>query len=338
MTVKEIADLIDLKGYCFEVVIPSSTFSYGKKTPAELLRNNESVEDYINKIAKANKSHDFIVKRFGRNGGKNTRGIQKWRCIEVFNVSWLKTEGMDGINPNHPITTREPPENHPKTTQEPPNNHPRTTQEPPNNHPRTTQEPPENHPTHTKTTTMQDKDYIDFKVLEVKHNQLEGFYNEAKSKINKLEKKVEDLHDENKQLLRVNTTTEDKHAIALERAKLDMEREAKDAKGGLNGVMEFAQENPETIKMVLGALFPNNPNFKQDAGEQKALSGATHEIGNIKYVEDHGANQVLNDIPLKLSQKDGDTIAKIYMLFQKFMSDETILNDTVRTLLPEYPL
>ena len=58
----------------------------------------------------------------------------------------------------------------------------------------------------------------------------------------------------------------------------------KDGKDGLSGVMDFANNNPETVKMLLGALFPNNPNFKQsDDTEQKALQGADDATREIKY-------------------------------------------------------
>ena len=313
MTVKEIADLIFDKKYDYQVTVSGSNFKHKTTKTDPALLDSEKIENDLLKIANYNNAKEIIVRLTVPKGSSSI-------AIDTYSILIPDNKTVGTVNKNTFGTVNDTVESVNKNTVGTVNN------------------PLNEYQIIPKKTTMQDKDYIDFKVLEVKHNQLEGFYNEAKSKINKLEKKVEDLHDENKQLLRANTTTEDKHAIALERAKLDMEREAKDAKGGLNGVMEFAQENPETVKMLLGALFPNNPNFRSEGTEQKTLEGAPHEIGNIKYTADNGANQVLNDIPLKLSQKDGDTIAKIYMLFQKFMTDETVLNETVKTIIPEYPL
>jgi hypothetical protein len=101
----------------------------------------------------------------------------------------------------------------------------------------------------------------------------------------------------------------------------------------LSGILGELQENPMIIEAVVGFLNPKHPMFDKNK-EQKTLEGADHENREIKYTDDTEINLVLNDIPRKLSQTTGDTISKIYLLFQEFLAKPDILNTVANTYFP----
>lgn len=323
-TVKEIADFITAKQYWFQVSIPKTNFSHGKTSIDMALSDSESVEHYLNKIVKENKAKSLFVKFLAQNGGKNNSSFLPKGEELIF---------LPSIEPvaNQSETSGKPVENQWQTSGKPVANQSE-------NQSQTSTKPVENTigtyfetQKHHKNTTMTDKDYIEFKVLEMKYDTAVKENKAFEARVNKLEKKIEELHDENKNLLRDNLTKEDKHELALERTKLEMERESKD---GLSGIVDFANNNPETIKMLIGLVKPDHPMFKAD-NSQPALEGA-NDAREIKYTEDSETNTVLNDIPRTLSQKDGDTIAAVYLLFKKFVGDPEILKSAVKTFIPEY--
>lgn len=293
MTIKEIANIITSKNYVFSVSIPSTSFSQGKTTVTAALSNSESIEAYLQNIAETNKAKHLFVKLFTPNG------------------SSFKARGEHLIF----LTTPQPVATNTTTVATPLNGLPQYQAQA---------------PITPNTTAMQDKDYIDWKVLEVKHGSLQSSYDELKEKNNKLEKKVEELHDENKQLLRDNLTKEDKHELALERAKLEMAKESKD---GLSGLIGDITSNPDTMKMILGIINPKHPIFNEQQPEQKQLEGAN--TGEVKYTDDEDTNMVLNDIPRHLSQKDGKTIAEVYLVFKELVNDPAKLETAVKTFLPQ---
>lgn len=178
---------------------------------------------------------------------------------------------------------------------------------------------------------MEDKDYIDFKVLQITHKQLEHYYGESTAKIKKLEDKIDLLHEDNKKLLRDNSTKEDKHELALDRVRLEMDKESK---AGLSGLMGELSANPQIIEAVVGFINPKHPMF--DKEPQIALEGAPDNNREIKYTDDATVNMMLNDIPRVLSQKDGETMTKIYLLFQEFISKPESLDQAVSSFLPDY--
>ncbi len=309
MTIKEIATLITAKGYVFQISIPNTQFFHGKTTIKNALVDSESLETYFEKIAKLNKASSLLVKTFTPNGSSyKSHGDYLIFLPQTDPVATSATMFVADVATNalnHVATTKQPLKELPETSPE-----------------------PQNKP---KTNPMDTKDYIDFKVLQTEHKNLEQRYEDTKGKVIKLEKKVEDLHDENKQLLRENATKEDKHSLALERAKLEMEREGKE---GLSGILGELQENPMIIEAVVGFLNPKHPMFDKNK-EQKTLDGTDLENREIKYTDDTQANLVLNDIPRKLSQTNGDTISKIYLLFQEFLAKPDILHTVANTYFPD---
>lgn len=293
MTIKEIANIITSKNYVFQAAIPGTNFSQGKTTVNAALSNSENIEAYLQNIAETNKANHLFIKLFTPNGSSfKARGEHLIFLTIPQPVATNTTPVATSLNGLQEYTTQLP--------------------------------------TTPKTTTMQDKDYIDFKVLEVKHGALKSSYDELKEKNNKLEKKVEELHDENKQLLRDNLTKEDKHELALERAKLEM---AKEGKEGLSGLIGDLTKDPDTLKMIVGFINPKHPMFNEQPQEQKALEGAN--TGEVKYTDDNDTNMVLNDIPRSLSQKDGKTIAEIYLIFKELINDPEKLDTAVKTFLPQ---
>ncbi len=327
MTIKEISDYIIRKKYSFiEIVIPNINFSYYPTPVQSIIQANGSLENYFEKIFKNNRVTEYTVKVFVKNG---TNPL----CKDEYPVFWQKTEPIDesikhqenisNTSVKHQDAINTLSVNHQETINTPSKNH----QYPLNGLPETTTEP-QNKP---KTNPMDTKDYIDFRVLQTEHKNLTQRFEDTKGKVSKLEKKIEELHDENKQLLRDNATKEDKHSLALERAKLEMEREAKD---GLSGILGELQENPMIVEAVVGFLNKDHPMFDKYK-EQKTLAGAEDEKREIKYTEDTQANLVLNDIPRKLSQTNGDTISKIYLLFQEFLAKPDILHTVANTYFPD---
>lgn len=293
-TIKEIANLITAKKHLFQVSIPGTGFSHGKTTVDMALSDSESVEAYLNKIATSNKAEHLFVKLFSANGSSfKPRGEHLIFLDKQQPVASATTIATSVATKQTGQLFNTPDQNK------------------------------------AKPTTMNDKDYIDFKVLQSEHKRLEHIYDECKGKVKQLETKVEDLHEENKKLLRDNLTKEEKHELALERTKLEMEREGKE---GLSGLMGELSANPELIKVLVGFVNPKHPMF--DKEPLPALEGADN-TREIKYTEDSEVNRVLNDIPRTLSQKDGDTIATIYLLFQKFISDPTLLSQAANTFVPE---
>jgi hypothetical protein len=294
MTIKEIAILITTKDYLFQVSIPETKFNHGKTSVSMALADSESVETYLTKIATTNKANHLYVKLFTKNGssfkarGEHLIFLTTPQPVATATTSVATTQPALKGITEHTTET----------------------------------------PTKQKTSTMDNKDYIDFKVLQSEHKRLEQTHEESKSKIVKLEKKVEELHDENKQLLRENLTKEDKHALALERTKLDLEKEGKD---GLSGMIGELTKDPDTLKMIIGFLKPDHPMFKEN--NQAALEGAV--ATEIKYTEDSDVNMVLNDIPRSLSQKDGKTIGEMYLLFKELINDPGKLETAIKTFLPQ---
>lgn len=309
MTIKEIVTLITTKGYVFQISIPNTNFSHGKTTIQNALADSENLESYFEKIARVNKASSLLIKTFTPNGSSyKSHGDYLIFLPQTEPVATSATTFVADVATsykNHVATSKEPLKGLPETTPEPQNK--------------------------AKNTPMDTKDYIDFRVLQTEHKNLEQRYDDSKNKITKLEKKIEELHDENKQLLRDNATKEDKHSLALERAKLEMEREGKE---GLSGILGELQENPMLIEAVVGFLNPKHPMFDKNK-EQKALAGAEQENQEIKYTADEQVNLVLNDIPRKLSQTNGDTISKIYLLFQEFLAKPDILHTVANTYFPE---
>lgn len=326
MTVKEISDFIRRKKYSFiDIVIPNINFNYYPTSVQSIVQSNGSLENYFEKIFKNNRVTEYIVKVFVKNGKKPL-------CKNEYPVFWQKTEPID-----EPVSHQENISNssviHQDTINNQSVNHQSNINPTSENYQYALHGLPET-PTETtnkpKTNSMDTKDYIDFRVLQTEHKNLTQRYEDTKGKVVKLEKKIEELHDENKQLLRDNATKEDKHSLALERAKLDMEREGKE---GLSGILGELQENPMLVEALVGFINPKHPMFEKNK-EQKMLSGAEDETREIKYTEDAQANIVLNDIPRKLSQTNGDTISKIYLLFQEFLSKPDVLHTVANTYFP----
>ena len=339
MTIKEVADIITKKKYVFEVSIPNTNFFHGKQTIDKALLDNDSLESYLERIARLNKASNLLIKTYTPNG-------TSYRFRNDYLIFLLQTEPVATTATNVATTatnvaTRAT--NSVATTKKALNGTHETPINTQNNNTRPIflQQPKPvtttatnvattatNVATTQKSTTMDTKDYIEFRVLQGEHRRLEDSASEAKTKIAKLEKKIEELHEENKKLLRDNLTKEDKHEVALEKVKLQMEREGKDS---LSGIVGELTKDPDTLKMIIGFLKPDHPIFKEQ--EQKAL-GAAKEPTEIKYTEDTEVNSVLNDIPRSLSQKDGKTIAEIYLLFQEFITKPETLKLATTTFLP----
>lgn len=314
MTVKEIADFIILNKYfAFQVGISNSLKE--RQLVSDIVSKHGSLESYLIKIAELYKVSCFTVVVFS-NGG-TSRDKQKYKYEKEFEVEI--NENSKGDQENTPQLNGGNEENTPQMNG--------------GNAENTPQLPPKQAIIPQKHTTMQDKDYIDFKVLEVKHDTLKHQHEESKSKIAKLEKKVEDLHEENKKALRDIATKDDKHELALDRVKLDNEKANSEQKESLSGVLVDTLKDPEIVKMFLQGFFPS----KFLADQQAQLTGADDSVREIKYTTDTTANQVLNDIPRTLSQKNGDTIAKVYLLFQKMMSSTETFNEVMKQFVPELP-
>jgi hypothetical protein len=294
MTLAEIAKIITDKNYVFQVAIPGQNFLHGKTTVNSALSNSESVESYLKKIADNNKTNHLYIKLFTPNGssfkarGEHLIFLDKHQPVATNTTTVATTPKQFSGIEFKNIESETP----------------------------------------IKKQTMNDKDYIDFKVLEVKHETLQSSFIELQEKNKKLEKKVDELHDENKNLLRDNLTKEDKHALEIERAKLNFEKEGKE---GLSGLIGDLTKDPETLKMIVGFINPKHPMFNQE--EPKQIE--SQSFGSVKYTDDNDTNQVLNDIPLSLSQKDGKTIAEIYLIVKELLNDSIKLEQAVKTFLPQ---
>ena len=225
MTVKDIANIIFNTEYLFEVSIPSVKFLSGKIDFKEYLINKKGIEDCLIDMARSNNVEEVEISLHTLNG----KTPLQYRNKGNYTVSLPKDE----LILNSPLVKDESVLNATLTKDEPNLNH------------KLEINVPENAQKHT---TMQDKDYINYKVLEVEHNTLTRDYKKSEEKIVKLEKKVEDLHEENKTLLRDNSTKEDKHTIALERQKFDAERSQLESKESLSGLAGDLLKDPEMIK------------------------------------------------------------------------------------------
>jgi hypothetical protein len=300
MSIEDIADEIRTKNFTFQVVIPGTSFSHGKTTQEMALADSENLEAYLNRIARINKAAHMLVRLYSRNGtsfkprGEHLIFLPKSEAVATTatNVAGGATNvAIPATNVAGFGSVDLPQKNNPMDT----------------------------------------KDYIEFQVLKLGNEALKNQYDESKAKIKQLEKKVEDLHEENKQLIRTSSVQEDKHALALERQKLDTEREAK---SGLNGLIGDLTKDPELIKMIAGFIKPDHPMFKTDA---PALNGASEpKAGEVKYSEDKDANTVLNALPLSLSQKDGRTISAVFLLFQEFINKPDTLESAITTYIPTF--
>lgn len=310
MTVKEIAIIILRKNYLFQVLILGTKFKTEKITIDSAISETGCVESYLTKIGNDNNAKQLLVKLFSTNGNSPERQGDELIILPEIEkpINIEKPIIEKPINIEKPISDL-------NTSME------------------GLKQPQEQAITPQKHTTMQDKDYIDYKVLEVKHDTLKHQHEESKSKIAKLEKKVEDLHEENKKALRDIATKDDKHELALDRVKLDNEKANSEQKESLSGVLVDTLKDPEIVKMFFQGFFPS----KFPADQQAQLTGADDAVREIKYTTDVTANQVLNDIPRTLSQKNGDTIAKVYLLFQKMMSSTETFNEVMKQFVPELP-
>ena len=284
-TLKEIADVIVTKKYLFQIVLPNKNFTHGKTTIAQATADNKSVQEYIESIIEKQNANNVLIKLFSVNGS-----------------SWKnRGEHLIFLSKNDTVATTAtkiatPLQQNLNGLEQP-----------------------------IKTNTMNDKDYIDFKVLQIEQKRLEQYTEECKCKIIKLEKKVDELHDENKKLLRDNTTKEDKHKIALERERLNLDKEAK---GGLSGLMGELNENPEILKMIAGFIKPDHPMFKENG------VGAVPQIEEIRYHTDDDANNVLKEIPKQFKNVDAALVIRFFTLAHKFASEPLKIEEAFKYFYP----
>jgi len=292
MTIEQIAALIRDKGYTFQVVIPGTSYTHGKTTQEMATADAESLEAYLRRIASVNKAAHLLIKLFSKNGSSF-----KPRGEHLIFLAQSQPVATGEINAT-PVAT-----------------------------PATNVAATGLGFVPTQPKTMDTKDYIDYRVLQTEHSYVKGLYEESKAKIQQLEKKVEDLQMENKDLIRTTNVQDDKHALAMERLRLQSDMENKQSLSGLVGELT---KDPELLKMAIGFFKPDHPMFKP---VPQALEGTPAEI---KYSDDPQVNEVLKDLPLKLSQKDGETIADVYLLFQEFTSKPEALRSAVELFLPDY--
>ncbi len=288
--------MIRAKGLTFQVVIPGTSFSHGKTTVETALSDSESLEAYLSRIAKINSAPHLLVKLFSPNGTSfKPRGeflifLPKNEPVatSATNVATSATNVATSAT-NVALSGLEPP---------------------------------------YKTMDMDIKDQINYRVLQSEHEMLKGVYQEAKTKVQALEKKIEDLHDENKQLIRSSAIKDDKHAVDLERAKLEMDREAK---GGLSGLVGELTKDPDLLKMIAGFIKPDHPMFTEN--KQPALDGAGSI--DVKYSDDKELNEVLKQLPLSLSQQEPATVTAIFLLVQEFILKPDTLRAAIASYIPD---
>jgi len=296
MRLEDIIKLIIDKGYLFQISIPNRSFSHGRITIAQALIDSASLQDYFNKIIRNNSAENLLVKVFTPNGSSvKNRG--------EYLISLAYTQPVATVQKTEtPVATNTTP---------------------------TLQGAIESQQQKSSSKNSMDvNDQIEYKVLQVKHEMLLNQKNELDQKVKDLTKKVDTLQDEKLELVKSQAVSKEKHELEVERARFAAEKESKD---GLSGIVDFAENNPETIKMLVGLFKPDHPMFKNEE-----MNGASNtpalESGPVKYHSDPEINVVLQDLPNTIKTLSGEQIAKIYMVFLKFKENPESI-ETVHSLL-----
>lgn len=282
MNISEIAKLITEKNYVFQVSIPNTQFMHGKTTVQSALVDTDSIENYLNKIVDRNKAKNILVRLYTPNGSSYK----------------LRGEHLIFLDSAQPVATQTTDATKTATT----TTHVAT---PPLNGLNNYQ---------TESPKMNITDQINYGVLQAKHELLVQRSSQLENENKELRKKVDILHDEKLQLVKDQSVLAERAKLDIDKAKFEVQQEAK---GGLTGLMSEVNENPEIVKMLLGALVPNHPMFKEGFS---GTDNNTKQIQQTKYHDNPDINTILTDLPNTLKTLDGEKIAKVYVIFQSFMS------------------
>jgi len=287
MNLKEIADIINEKKYFFQIILPNKRFLHGRTSILQALADKPSIEEYIQGIIKENKATNVLIKLFSANGSSFKNRGEYFIFFDDAKAVATITNIETKIATTDQLKGLEPAK---------------------------------------INNTMSDKDYIDFKVLQSEHNRIKDSNEEKKERIKKLELKIEELHEENKKVLRENITKDDKHALAIEREKLNLEKEAK---GGLSGLVGELSEKPELLKMIAGFIKPDHPMFKDD-------SVGKIEVEEVRYHDDEDANNILKEVPKLFKLIDPALVIRFYTISTQFAKQPTKIEEAFNNFFPNH--
>lgn len=301
MTIEEIVKIILEKNYLFKISIPGTQFSQGITSMAQAMVDSTDLLNYFQRIVSANRAKNLYVRLYTPNGSS-----YKLRGEHLIFLPGTETVATPSTTATNTATNVE--QRNDNTLRGP------------------------DQPPHQKNSNemLSVKDQIDYGVLQVKHQMLQGVADKLETEVKELRKKVETLHDEKLALVKENTVAGEKNAFEIEKAKFEVLKESKD---GLSGAVDFAEKNPELVKMLLAGLFPNNPAFKE--GGNGTMEG-TKQIEAPKLHVDPQVNDLLVDMPNQIKMLDPKQISKIYMVFMKFKEAPETIETAFKTILPEH--
>lgn len=288
------------KHYLFSITIPNSSFTHGRTGYAQALADAPTLKDYFERIILANGAKQLFVELYTPNGSSyKNRGKH---------LIFLDSTGPVATNATNATKVEDNATNVATKTQS------------------SLQGIEEEYT--PKTKTMNSTDMVGYEVLKVRHELLQGAHDTLKKEHEDLRKKVDRLQDEKLDLVKENSVNKEKNELELARVKFNAEKDAKD---GLAGVMDYVNDNPDTVKMILGAIFPNNPNFNSTGN----APGTTKVIEPITYHDDKDINALLVDMPNTIKELDGAKIAMIYAIFNYgFAKDPNTIDKVWEVLFP----
>lgn len=296
MKLEEIINLLAAKPhYLFKISIPGTPLMHGRTTVHTAIENAGSLQAYFDKIIKANSAKTLLVELFTPNGTSfKNRGIH---VISLDQPQPVATSTNTATN--SATNTTQPLQGIEDTQQQ------------------------------VKTHSMNPKDELGYAVLQVKHEMITNQKNSLEAEVKELRKKVDTLQEEKLSLVKENTVSGERNKLEMEKALFQAEKGTKE---GLSGLMGELNDNPETLKMLIGLFKPDHPMFKEEG-----VAG-TKQIEAPSFHADKEINALLSDMPNTIKDLDPKIIARIYYIFlEGFAKDPTKVEIVFELLFPNAP-
>lgn len=295
--------------YLFNISVPGIILNHSKKSVQSAIENAGSLQAYFDKIIKANNAKKITVELFTTNGTSfKNRGKHLIFLAQPEHVATnCNTQQHDAIQSN--------------TKQHTATNSAINTNEPLHGINDTQQQ--------VKTPSMNPTDQLGYAVLQVKHEMITNQKNSLEAEVKELRKKVDLLHEEKLALVKENTVSGERNKLETDKAIFNIQKEGKD---GLSGFMGELNDNPETLKMIIGLFKPDHPMFKEEG-----VAG-TKLIEAPVFHTDKDVNAMLADLPNTIKAMDPAVIARIYYIFlEGFAKDPAKVESVFTMLFPDAP-
>lgn len=296
MKLQQIINLLAEKPhYLFKISVPGTPLMHGRTSVTAAIENAGSLQAYFDKIIKANSATTLLVELFTPNGTSyKNRGKH---------VIFLDQPEPVATNINTATNTAT-----------------------------NTTVPLQGIEEHqVKTPSMNPKDELGYAVLQVKHEMITNQKNALEKEVNELRKKVDLLHEEKLALVKENTVSGERNKLEMEKALFAAQQTQKE---GLSGFIGELNENPETLKMLIGFLKPDHPMFKEGNDDM----AGTKQIEAPRFHTSDEINSLLTDMPNTIKDLDPKIIARIYYIFlEGFAKDPATVKTVFELLFPNAP-